>query len=417
MNEASKNIAIYANDIAENIAVRIKEERKIQRLSQEKLAQLLGTTQCEISKLENGKEGSGILNLAKIIDVAKCLRCSWEYLVTGKDNKNMSNNDKIQFNPVFLDSLSQSSVLFKAVSGIEGDISSNLVNGINNWRYRVEYCDLGNDYYLCVSTQVKYSGYEKDSCLHYMYDKTFENESDAYTVNHGDKEDITIYPIMLEVNTYVICKTELIASARFYAFDNCRTMDTRTSNKPGFLSPVFKEIGEYLDSEDIEYFIPFHYVWGAISRWMIKDKALMKLLDGTFAGSEYPLVIVAEAFVRKDYRNNGIYSIMRKAAAISMSEDFVIDPIPSNWIEIAPLFNFFGDASDTDENYIQNMINGKYDADIKRNKKIAEHYGMTEYKGSREFEEDSLMTGYYYRIPKDVLDASTVAHSDGFCKD
>ena len=60
MNEASKNIAIYANDIAENIAVRIKEERKIQRLSQEKLAQLLGTTQCEISKLENGKEGSGI---------------------------------------------------------------------------------------------------------------------------------------------------------------------------------------------------------------------------------------------------------------------------------------------------------------------------------------------------------------------
>ena len=74
-------------EIGKQIGKRIQEQRKyIKRVSQEKMADDLFMYQADISNLEKGKKGSGIMDLEQLIRLSEYLSVSLEFLIFGSKN-------------------------------------------------------------------------------------------------------------------------------------------------------------------------------------------------------------------------------------------------------------------------------------------------------------------------------------------
>ena len=74
-------------EVGKQIGKRIQEQRKyIKHVSQERMADDLCMYQADISNLEKGKKGSGIMDLEKLIRLSEYLSVSLEFLIFGMKN-------------------------------------------------------------------------------------------------------------------------------------------------------------------------------------------------------------------------------------------------------------------------------------------------------------------------------------------
>lgn len=79
-------------NLAAEIGLRIKKERMLLSLSQEKFSELLGFSQKYISELERGRK---LLSISAAIQICKTFSLSLDYLILGKDHI-YSNTDSVK---------------------------------------------------------------------------------------------------------------------------------------------------------------------------------------------------------------------------------------------------------------------------------------------------------------------------------
>lgn len=368
-------IPVDPDKIAENIGKRLRMERSIRNLSQEKLAMMLGMTQGELSKMEHAKLGSGVMNLAKLVYVASVLKCSWEYLVTGKEGKDMT-APIVDFTlPGILERLPLNSPVFAPVKEFEEAIGDYPEGDKEDWRYRAQYCRLENNCVLIVTKRALVVDYK--GTFHFYFDEPFEEEGDQYIADWDEGDDPAIYPVVMKVKTFVLHDEEIIGLSECYVADPCYVNDTETG--------LFKEISDYLDADTYEDYEMFVGVWGDICNKMRNDPLESELLTGNNINSA--VVLHRSSGVRQEYRNHKLFSSMRKAIAQSVCEDiFGLEPDPNRWVEIAML------VAPSEEDEPSEAEGSKA---YKNAVEIYEHYKMQKYAG----ETDEPYDEYYYRIP------------------
>lgn len=71
------------NNLAAEIGLRIKKERRLLNLNQEKFSELLGFSQKYISELERGRK---LLSITSAIHICQTFHLSLDYLVFGKEH-------------------------------------------------------------------------------------------------------------------------------------------------------------------------------------------------------------------------------------------------------------------------------------------------------------------------------------------
>lgn len=365
-------IPVDPDKIAEEISKRLRMERSMRNLSQEELAGMLGMTQGELSKMEHAKLGSGVLNLSKLVYVANTLKCSWEYLVTGKEG-NIMNSPIVDFTiSEKLQPLPLTSPIYASIEDVE------LRDYQNDWRYRVQYCKLNNDCTLVITKLVMFADLNDSLCI---YSDDVDMEGHTYITDYDDENDPDTYPILQEINAYVLHGNDIVAHCRCYAADPYYVSDTNSN--------LFTTIASYMDDESLEEFEMFYDVWGYCSRKMQKNPLLRNMLGDDPMKS---LVVIHEsADIHEQYRNHKLFSTIRKAIDESISGDFLNPYInPEYWVEIAWLYDKpeKGESPDTERSRVH-----------KNNIEICEHYGMRQYTGTLDDPSDV----FYYRLPSEEL--------------
>lgn len=85
------------------IGMRIREMRKVAGMSQEQLAEMLGTKKCTISAYENDKID---IKTSILLDIAEVLGCSASYLLEGQTATNQDADMEVQELKMLLDGMS-----------------------------------------------------------------------------------------------------------------------------------------------------------------------------------------------------------------------------------------------------------------------------------------------------------------------
>lgn len=263
-----------AEKIANEIGNRLKNERAIRNFTQDKLAELLNSTQSEISKLENATPGGGTLNIAKLIDFSNALNCSLDYILTGRDLSKMKSTIKdFAFFGNLSSKVNMESVQVKRIFEIYPfDISSD-----TSLDTQIDLIKLNNNCTLYIVTTNIF--YDNDKSL----------------------------PIMLDIFVYVFCENELVSIYTAYAIEP-RMILKKDSN-------TYDDIAGYTDSMSADDGEAFIYIWDRMRQWICNNPSVKKSYKN-FEWFSHPLVITRDVLIRESYRGKRLMHTIRHAIGI-----------------------------------------------------------------------------------------------------
>ena len=112
---------IFMDNYKKEIGLRLKQARKNNGYTQEKIAELLGISQKHYSEVERGITGLSVKNL---IDLSDILSVSLDYILKGTTSNNISPTEKmgIQLNELFFSSSDYTQMQMLKVLNIIKDI-------------------------------------------------------------------------------------------------------------------------------------------------------------------------------------------------------------------------------------------------------------------------------------------------------
>ena len=437
------SIGLDENLIIKAIAERIKTERIIRRISQEDLAAKAGMTQSKVSKLECSGKGGGIYcGIGTIVDIAKALNCSYEYLLTGMEAGDMNS---------FIERFSMKSSLTevdnksKLYSRYEADNAGNFIGGfdpnntlsISNDKdefYSIlESAKLNNNCTICVGTKLIIG--------------VFNNELiTCFDENRSIPASEHIEPVLLEACVSVYNEREMIAVYRCFTLSLGHLVLSLDGE-------VASYVGGELDSDD-ENSWRLYNIAKVIAKWINKNKHLVEYIGEEFGDMEYPCILTTAAYVRPAYRELGLFKIMRNAICEALSGRMfflVEEPCTENWFEVAnilpcplpEILNDNGDTKDIRDSFSETLEEGNKGtchvvlhgeniySRINRNRKIAKKIGMSEIRSNEAYFLNESLPVYcnagsgkmeavhymYYKIPKTLQKGAEDKPSEGLIEE
>lgn len=284
-------------EIGKQIGKRIQEQRKyIKRVSQEKMADDLFMYQADISNLEKGKKGSGIMDLEKLIRLSEYLSVSLEFLIFG------SKNNMIQYykKKTAIDEGKANSKQIKVLASLTGRKDTD----INPITYK------SGPFTICILKSIF--------------------KSADFPMELFENKDVTI--IDLSVDRY-----------QFFTFYDSDVISTMTVDKttlldnlvPDHINALSKIIyKKNLDVTDVlrhlNPFVPLVQFGEEDKQKEYINKANDRNMELSALGEDNPILYLENAYVKEEYRKNGIFTLNIDVLKM-MFENAII------WLNMEPL--------------------------------------------------------------------------------
>lgn len=284
-------------EIGKQIGKRIQEQRKyIKRVSQEKMADDLFMYQADISNLEKGKKGSGIMDLEKLIRLSEYLSVSLEFLIFG------SKNNMIQYykKKTAIDEGKTNSKQIKVLASLTGRKDTD----INPITYK------SGPFTICILKSIV--------------------KSAVFPMKLFEKKDVTI--VDLSVDRY-----------QFFTFYDSDVVSTMTVDKTTLLDNLVPDhiyaLGQIIYKKNLDVtdvlrhlnpFVPLIQFGEEDKQKEYVNKSNDRNMELIALGEDNPVLYLESAYVKEEYRKNGIFTLNIDILKM-MFENAVI------WLNMEPL--------------------------------------------------------------------------------
>ena len=317
-------------EVGKQIGKRIQEQRKyIKHVSQERMADDLCMYQADISNLEKGKKGSGIMDLEKLIRLSEYLSVSLEFLIFGMKN-NMTQYYK------------------KNSSVEEGEANSNQITLLANLTGR-------------KSTDVKPIAFQSGPFTVCVLKSKVK--SAAFPLELFEQKNVTL--VDLSVDRY-----------QFFTFYDNDVVSTMTVDKttlydnlePNSVNALNKILYPNFDPTDVlrhlNPFVPLIQFGPKSKQEEYTRKSNIRDSELLCLGNENPILYLESAYVKEEYRKNGIFTLNIDVLK-KMFKDAII------WLNMEPLDETESNLSNNAKHFTKDITQ------ITLNNLIAEKLGFT----------------------------------------
>lgn len=284
-------------EIGKQIGKRIQEQRKyIKRVSQEKMADDLFMYQADISNLEKGKKGSGIMDLEKLIRLSEYLSVSLEFLIFG------SKNNMIQYykKKTAIDEGKTNSKQIKVLASLTGRKDTD----INPITYK------SGPFTICILKSIV--------------------KSAEFPMKLFEKKDVTI--VDLSVDRY-----------QFFTFYDSDVVSTMIVDKTTLLDNLVPDhiyaLGQIIYKKNLDVtdvlrhlnpFVPLIQFGEEDKQKEYVNKSNDRNMELSALGEDNPILYLENAYVKEEYRKNGIFTLNIDVLKM-MFENAII------WLNMEPL--------------------------------------------------------------------------------
>ena len=317
-------------EVGKQIGKRIQEQRKyIKHVSQERMADDLCMYQADISNLEKGKKGSGIMDLEKLIRLSEYLSVSLEFLIFGMKN-NMTQYYK------------------KKSSVEEVEANSNQITLLANLTGR-------------KSTDVKPIAFQSGPFTVCVLKSKVK--SAAFPLELFEQRNVTL--VDLSVDRY-----------QFFTFYDNDVVSTMTVDKttlydnlePNSVNALHKILYPNFDPTDVlrhlNPFVPLIQFGPKSMQEEYTRKSSIRDSELLCLGDENPILYLESAYVKEEYRKNGIFTLNIDVLK-KMFKDAII------WLNMEPLDETESNLSNNAKHFTKDITQ------ITLNNLIAEKLGFT----------------------------------------